>query len=145
MSSISSILADQLDLIGKDDDGQDGAKQVEKKTASSLLLEEKKKNRALLEELDFIPVSAHKERPTNAIFDQIALTTVDPPTYWKDAGKDSVKSSGKGKPTVIPMAAGNKKKMDKIRKGEDYADRFNEKKAGKNHRNKRIESLKRPY
>lgn len=144
MSSISTILADTLDLIGNEDSQDTSKKQVAStRTASSILLEEKKRSKALLEELDFIPVSNTKEqRPTNAIFDQIAASTVDAPTYWKDAHKDK---GGKAKPSVIAMPAGNKKKQEKIRKGEDYADRFSEKKASKNHRNGRVAISGRPY
>jgi hypothetical protein len=146
MSSISSILADTLDLIGKEDAHPKGSVPTSSttKTASAILLEEKKKSRAMLEELDFIPVpnNIRPANPDNAMFDQIAATAVEAPTYWKDASKDK---QNKGKPAVIAMPAGNRKKQDKMKKGEDYKDRFNEKKAGKIHRKNRIESMARPY
>lgn len=141
--SISAILERTLDLI-ENDDKTESQIALPAPSAASLLLAEKRrlKDQALAnKEQDFISLTSSSEltKPVNYFLDQIAGSTVDPPTHWK--GLNAQKS--KTKDSALPVIT-NIQKASKLR-GEAYQDKRLSKHASTASRKERMHRLKNMY
>lgn len=124
--SISNLLEDALDLIGKEDSlDANGSAQI---SAAKQLLAERSKVKRGIESSDFVPFNASKPvAPENPFMNQISGSTVDDPKYWKTAG-----AGKKGGPVKaaksMKFASGstnqNKAAKKRTAKGEQYNDRY---------------------
>ncbi len=120
--SLSSILANTLDIIGNSD------KKTESHeiSAASQLLSERKKLKRSIDFEDFVPFAPVKKTvPTSQLLNQISVSTVEPPCTWNS-----------GAAPVMTSKQLNKKGYNKVlkkskKKGEDYKDRHSEKVVSK--------------
>jgi hypothetical protein len=114
---------------GNDEPHQPSTNNTHKATASATLLAEKKQrqqNASLFENLgDFVPISSLKPATENHYLDQIASSTTEPPTYWKSNNNSSGKAKAVKSSSTLTMIS--KAKSAKMKKGEDYKDRFSNK------------------
>jgi type II secretory pathway pseudopilin PulG len=141
--SISNLLEDALDLIGKGDepDSTDGAPQI---SAAKQLLSERSKGKRGIESDDFVAFQANK-KPTvaNPFMNQISSSSVDDPKYWKTA---STKSKGSIPAKTMKFAMGstnqNKSSKSRISKGEKYSDRYSAKQDNRTKKNNLRKILK---
>lgn len=140
--SISAILERTLGLI-QSDETTEAEPLIGAPSAASILLAEKRrlKDQALaMKEQDFVPLSSlQSTKPVNYFMDQIAESTVEPPTHWK--GLNAQKS--KIKEPVLPVIT-NVKKASKLR-GEAYQDKRLSKHASTASRKDRMHRLKNLY
>lgn len=126
--SISSLLEDALDLIGKEGSSVEvGGPQI---SAAKQLLSERNKGKRGIENNDFIAF-AQKPKPVaeNPFLSQISTSSVDDPKYWKSGAKGKVVKSAAAR-TAVGKHSTNQNKAAKLRqaKGEQYAERYSAKK-----------------
>ena len=150
MASISELLEETLDLIGKEETSgiidknpplsvTSAFPSVSIKSASAALLEERKKLKRKIDDADFIPFNSGKTTPAPIpILEQISNSTVDAPKYWNNNNNNK-----KSKKEVVHIMTNDKKK--KKLKGEGYSDRFAEKQHSKNMRKSLLNTLKKSF
>jgi len=88
-NSISSILANTLDLIGNEAvaTGDDDPTRTQSTTisASKQLLAEKNRLKRSIDVGDFIPLENNRPEPSFVpMYEQISTSVVDQPKYWKN-------------------------------------------------------------
>lgn len=135
--SISVILERTLDLINGNESGNAVAPTAEPSAASILLAEKRRmKEQAANMEQDFIPLSSSlgEMKPVNHLLDQISLSSIDQPTYWKGITQKPKKTA------ALPVMT-NVKKASKLR-GEAYQDKRQSKNVSKASRKDRMHRLK---
>jgi hypothetical protein len=139
--SISNLLEDALDLIGKGDEpeGNDGAPQI---SAAKQLLSERSKGKRGIESEDFVAFQANKKPAVaNPFMNQISSSSVDDPKYWKTS-----KSKGSIPVKTMKFAMGstnqNKSSKNRISKGEKYSDRYSAKRENITKKNNLRKQLK---
>lgn len=135
--TISSLLADSLDLIGNE------AGVSNEVSASKQLLGERSKLKRSIDSEDFIHFdSSNKKVKETPFLNQISSSQVDDPKYWKSTNKagglHDIKKMKFQKGTT------NQKKAQRGRqvKGEQYTEKYSAKQSNKNKREALKKTLK---
>lgn len=140
-SSITNQLLDVLKFDGEDEYSTNVDVNDKSNTtaggasAARELIEARKQTKEKLASFVAPKVAEKTKISFDPIYDQIASSTTDAPTHWKNA-------SGKKKNTT-PVITNAKRK--KVAKGEAYAERHSHKLSSQNHRSQRMYSLKSVY
>ena len=149
--TISSIM-NALDLIASNDDNKIGTTtssrlliqpDVTSKSATSILMEE----RQLIKQRhadSLLSITSKQVLRPNPLLEQIASSSTEPPTYWKNTLSSQQHHGSKTKGSlnnhVITNAVKNRRQ-----KGENYKDRVTEKLVSRGNRKARLDHAKRMY
>ena len=140
--TISSLLEDALDLIGKEE--TTGNEESATVSASKQLLAERSKGKRGIDSEDFVSFTSNKKATVaTPLMAQISDSSVDDPKYWKTAPSKS-KALHQIKTMKFSHGSTNQNKATKQRtsKGEQYNDKYSAKLENRNKKNNLRKILK---
>ena len=137
--SISNLLEDALDLIGKEDTLEQSAEI----SAARQLLSERSKVKRGIDNEDFISFISNKNpEPVSAFMNQISDSSVDDPKYWKSGKKTIPIKSSKNMKFTAGSTNQNKALKNRKSKGESYSERYAAKRESVSNRGNLKKQLK---